>query len=171
LCFVKLAVSASTGEKFLVRSALNNSTSFKNQDLIRSLNSRQPMGNDKCRAAGCKRRKAIVDLTFTVAVEAAGCLIEDENSRVSQKCARYLNALPLATREPNPPLTDNRVVLTLESCHELIAVRGATGCDNLVASGMRSRKRYIVCYRAGEQKGLLQNNAELCAIFREPNGA
>ena len=78
-------------------------------------------------------RRARVDLGLDVHVDGARRVVEDQDGRVDQQCARDGDALALAARERVAPLADHGVVALGELEDEVVGARRARrGLDLLV---------------------------------------
>src|SRR6185503_16932798 len=101
----------------------------------RASDRRQPMRDDKGRAAPPQRAQTVLDERFALAVERRGGFVEDEDARIGEDRARDGDALALPARELHPALADDRVVARLEPFDELVGVRNAADLLNLLGGG------------------------------------
>ena len=144
-----------------MRAALDDLAAFQHQNLIGAANRRQPVGDDEGRPPGAQRPQAVLDERFALAVEARRRLVEDEDAGIRQDGARDRDALPLAAREPDAALADDRVVLLLEPLDELVAVRDVADRLDLVAPGVRPRVGDVFRDGAVEQEVVLEHDAQV----------
>src|SRR6185437_11551981 len=113
LLLVQLAIAPAERDQFGVRSALHDLAVLEHEDLVRALDGGQSVGNDERGPATAERAQAVANQRFTLAVEAGGCLVENENSWIGQHGARDRHALALSARELHPALADHGVVALL----------------------------------------------------------
>ena len=62
------------------------------------------MGDHNNRRIGCQPLDGALNERFRTAIKGAGRLIEYENVRLADDCARDRNTLPLATRKLGPTI-------------------------------------------------------------------
>ena len=125
------------------------------------------MRDDERRPPGAQRLQAVLDHCFALAVEARRRLVEDQDLRVGENRARDRDALPLAARQPDAALADDRVVALLEALDELVAVRDAAHRSDLLARGVRLRVGDVLGDRAVEEEVVLQHDPEMLAVVAQ----
>lgn len=83
------------------------------QDNIGCQNGAKPVGNDNTGPSSHDPFKSFLDKGFRFTIEAAGCLIEDENARIFKNDARQGNALFFTSAQTVAALSDNRVIAVI----------------------------------------------------------
>src|SRR6185295_5822706 len=111
LFVVELFVAAGGGEELGVGAALDDLSSFEDEDLVGAADGREAVGDDERSAAAAEGAEAVLDLGFALAVEARRRLVEDQDGRVGQDRAGDGDALALAAGELDAALADDAFVL------------------------------------------------------------
>src|SRR6185437_1195519 len=127
LAGIEIPVAAVRGVKFVMRTALDNSSFFDHENLIGASNGRQPMRNDESSAAAHQVRETFLNHRFAFRVEAGCGFIENQNARVGKNCTRDGNALTLTTGKLDAALTDNCFVGFRKALGKLIHASNAAG--------------------------------------------
>src|SRR5665213_1318359 len=154
-----------------VGSALDDAACLDDQDLVRSANRRQTMGDDKRCAVLHEIAEAALDESLGLGIEGAGGLVEDEDAGVGENGARDGNALPLSSGELDAALADNGVVLVGEPLGELVDARDAAGLHEQGFAGMWTAEEDVLADGAVEEKRFLEDDAELSAKAAEADCA
>lgn len=82
-------------------SALNNLTPFQNDDFIAVPDGAQAVGNDNAGAAA--PANALINYLFRQGIQGAGCLIQDQDGRITSQSPGNLQSLPLTAAKVAPP--------------------------------------------------------------------
>src|ERR1043166_6929146 len=91
-----------------MRAALDDLAGFEHEDLIRAANRRQPMRDDEGGAARTQAPQTILDHLLALAAEPRRRFVKKEEARVGENRARNRDALPLAARQLDATLADDR---------------------------------------------------------------
>ena len=89
-------------QQCVVRCRLRRSAPVHHDDAVGAADRAQPMRNDDDRAALADRAHVALQGGFAFVVQRAGRLVEDQDPRIGEQCARDRDALPLAARQPTP---------------------------------------------------------------------
>src|SRR5438045_2858778 len=109
------------------------------------------MRDDESRAAGTQRPEAVLDHRLTLAVEARGGLVENQDAWIGEDRARDRHPLALSAGEPHAALADDRIVLLFERFDEFVAVRDAADRFDLFSIGVRFGERDVLRNRPVEE--------------------
>src|SRR5256885_17191383 len=108
------------------------------------------MRDDEGCAAGAQRPEAVLDHRLTLAVEARGSLVENQDAGIGENGASDGHPLALTAGEAHAALADDRVVLLFERLDEFVAVRDAADSLDL----------FSICVRLGERDVLRNRPVE-----------
>ena len=84
-------------------------------------------------APGQQPAHADLDLALGVQVDVGGGLVEDQDARIDQQCARDADALALAARQALAAFADQRVVALRQAQDELVGMGRAGRGNDFVA--------------------------------------
>jgi hypothetical protein len=98
---------------------------LQHDNAIEAAQSRQAMGNRHHRPSAHQALERVADHLLGFDIERRGGLIQQQDRRVLQKGAPDGNALPLATRQLDAPIANDRGKALGQRCDELIASRAA----------------------------------------------
>ena len=84
------------GKQLLVAAALDNTAVLQNHDRICVADGGKPVCNDKYRASLHQAVHSFFDQSFGTGVNTAGCLVQDQNRRVCNRCTCNRQQLPLS---------------------------------------------------------------------------
>src|SRR5579863_9721098 len=147
-----------------MRPALDDSPRFNHQDLVGAADGRQPVGDDKRRAALHQVRQPFLDKRFGLGIEARGRFVQNQDARISEDGTRDRHPLFLPARELHATLADDRVVLLFEALRELIDAGNATRRQYLLLGGVRMREGDVLADGAVEEERVLKDDAEARAV-------
>ncbi len=105
----------------------------------------------------------LLNQCFGFGIEARRRLIEDQDRRVGQKCARQRHALPLAARQLDAAFADQRAVTFRQPQDELMGVGQTRSLLNRSHAGSGPAIGDILGQRAVKQDRLLLHNGDLAA--------
>ena len=91
----ELAVDGAAFEQQAVRRDVNRLAPFQNEDLITVDQRRQAMRDDYHRAAARDAKQISVQQRLALRIERVGRLVQDQDSRIADQCARNRKSLPL----------------------------------------------------------------------------
>src|ERR687897_2833307 len=118
LLVVQLPVAAVQREQLVVRAALDDLSMLEDENLIGAADRGQPVRDHERRPSMAQAAEAVLNHRLALAVEAGGRLVEDQDGRVSEDCARDGDALTLAAGQLHTALPHDGVVPALELPHE-----------------------------------------------------
>ena len=95
-------------EQVGVRALLDDASAVEHDDAVAVLDRRQPVRDDDRRAPAHQLFERRLDQPLRLGVERRGRLVEDQDRRVLEDRARDRDALPLAARQPDAALADDR---------------------------------------------------------------
>ena len=170
LAGVEVVVAALESVERLVGAALDDVSLLDDQDLVGAADGGEAMGDDKGGAALHEEVEAVLDHGFGLGVEGAGGFVENEDARVGENGTGDGDALTLAAGEFDATLAYDGVVSLGEAFGELIDAGDAAGLHELFFGGLRARKQDILADGAIEEKGFLQDDAQLLAVAAEADG-
>ena len=107
----------------LVRAARDDAAVVEHDDLVRERDRREPVGDDQRRAAPHRLAQAEPDPRLGRRVDRGGRVVEDQDARVDDECARDRDPLALPARERDPALADHGVVALRQLLDELVRLR------------------------------------------------
>ena len=88
---------------------------LQDDDAVRPANLRKPMRDQNRSASFLGAAHRFLYLVLGGAVNGAGGIIEDQNPRLPQECARQSQPLPLPTGQGNAALADFALISLVES--------------------------------------------------------
>src|SRR4051794_27692967 len=120
-------------------------------------------GNDHAGALAHQSCTRVLDQPFALAVQRTGGFVQNQNTWIDQERPRDRDALTLPARQLRPAFAEERVIPFRQLGHELLNVRCASDCKELVIGSIRVAVKYILAHRAGEEDGVLRDDADLVA--------
>ena len=123
--------------------ALNDLAVLKHDDLVRTLDGRQSMRDNKRGTSSTKRPQTILNHRFALAVKTGGSLVQNQEARIRQNRTGNGDTLTLPPRQLDATLTDDRVISVRETMDELVAVGDTTYPFYLRAGRMAPSKTDI----------------------------
>ena len=138
-----------------MRPPLDDLASLDHQDLVSAPNGREPVRDHERGAAPSQRAQAVLDERLALAVQARGCLVQDENRWIGEDGPRNGDALPLASGELHTPLPNDRLIPVRELLDELVGVRNARHVTDVPWRGAGPCEADVLGNRPVEQKVLL----------------
>ena len=105
-------------DELLMGPPLHDAPLFQDEDLIRSLDRGEAVGDYKNRPAFQEAIHSLLDQPFSLRVQGARGLVEDQDRRISKDGPSNSQALPLPSREFRPPFSNHGVVTLGKSLNE-----------------------------------------------------
>src|SRR6266850_6857013 len=127
-----------------MRAAFDYLAAFQYQDLIRTPNCREAVGDHKSGAAPAQRLQSILDQRFALTVEARRRFVKNQYFRLGENCASNRHALALSTRQLHAAFADNGVITICKTVDKLFAVGDAAGFDDLFPGGVWMSKADVL---------------------------
>src|SRR6185436_16373890 len=78
LLVVELLIASSGSKQLFMCAALDNLAAFQHQNLIRTANRREAVGDDECSTSPTQRLQSILNQSFTFTVEAGRSLVKNK---------------------------------------------------------------------------------------------
>ena len=141
----------------LMRALLDNAALVEHQNTIARQHRRQPMSNDNRGALTHQLRKRRSNLGLAFGVERRGRLVEQQQRRIAQDCARDRNPLPLSARERNAALANLRFHSCRQRRDKRSGMRVLGGARDLGVGRIRPAEANIVAHRACEHNAVLRH--------------
>src|SRR5688572_5948640 len=110
LQLIEPGVGTGGRQELTVRSPFHHAAALEHEDLRRMLDGREPMRDDEHRATLEQAIDRLLDETLGLRVQRRGRLIENENWRIDEQCARNGDPLALTAGEAGATLPEHRVV-------------------------------------------------------------
>ena len=107
--------------------------------------------------------QAVADLRLGRRVDRGGRVVEDQDPRVDDERTRDRDALPLAARERDPALADDRVVAVGQRLDELVCLCEPRGALDLLVGRVGAAERDVLAHGRGEEERILRDHADLAA--------
>lgn len=104
-----------------------------------------------------------VEQTFTLGIQTAARLVEDEDAGFPQECPGDRQSLPLAPREPQSPQADRRVELARARPDRRTEVHVVEGGPEISLGGPRGAVAQALSHASLQHEALLINQADLLA--------
>lgn len=158
---VEGGVALTSGEKTVVRAALDDAATFQDEDTIGAANRGEAVGNDQNGAVFHDAIEGLLDESFGFGIEGGGGFIEDENTGIMKDGAGDRDALALTAGQINSAFTDPGFVTLGKLFDELMGVGDFGGSDDLIAIVAHLSKGDVLGDRTGEQDGVLGDDANL----------
>ena len=119
------------------------------------------MRDQKRRAALHQAIHGFEDHGFGLHVDRARRLVEDQERRVLQECARQRDPLALATGELNPALSDRRRIAARQARDEVVRARRLRRPHDVEVACSRAPVSDVLPDTGRKQHGLLEDDGEL----------
>ena len=143
-----------------MRAHLDDAAVFHHDDAVGALDGGQPVGDDQGRAVlhrGFERR---LHHPFTLGIECAGRLVEQQQRRVLQDRAGDADALALAAGQAHAALAQKGVIALGQCPDELVGEGGLGGGLHLVVAGFGAAVADVFQGAGGEHHAVLWHQAD-----------
>src|SRR6185312_12524600 len=161
LRIVERAVGSLARQQRLVRPLLDDTAIAHHQDQIGIADRRQAVRDDEAGAVGAQSCHGMLHERLRPRVDRAGCLIEYEQRRTREKCARNRDELLLSGADVARLLVDHRIVTIRQATHQSIDRCRPGGLENLLVRRIGPAITDVVADGAVEEPGVLQHHAGL----------
>src|SRR6516225_969751 len=131
----------------------------------------EAVGDGNRCAAADELVEGLLNLSFGLRVDRRGGLVENQNPRVNEQRAGDRDSLALAARKCLPALADDRIVAVGKLQNEFMSTGRAGGSDDLFARRMGPAVGDILGDRAVKEERILQDDADVLAVFRNAERA
>src|SRR5215210_6292649 len=160
LKLVQTVVEPALRQKLPVAPPLVDLTVLQHQNLLGVEDSAQPMRHDQAGSTRHQLRDGTLDLTLSLGIHRAGCLIQDQNGRIQRQRSREAKQLPLTHTQTAPALSQAVSVAVRQPLDEAVGsypassltgcVRGNGGIEGKVVLDVSHEKKQILLHEADE---------------------
>ena len=157
---VELAVAAFLREEFFVIAPLDDTAVFHNQDQVAVADRGETVRDHKCGSALHQLVHAALYDLFGTGIDGGGRLIENQHRRVGDRRTGDGKELALALGEVCAVSMQHGLVAVRETADEAVGVGQFCRRLHLFIGGIQFAEADVIGDGAGEQIGLLQDNAE-----------
>ena len=140
-----LGVDGVRVDELVVAAARRDAPVLEHDDLVGQRDGGEAVRDDDRRAALHDGLERAPDARLGGRVDRGGGVVEDQDARVGEQRARDREPLPLAARERQPALADERVVAARERLDEVVRLRLARRLDDVLARRAAACRRR--CWR------------------------
>src|SRR5262245_27762473 len=119
------------------------------------------MRDDECGPATAELLEGSLNENFTLDVNGARGLVEDQDAGIAQKRARQCDALPLATGKARPVFADKCVVILRQVHDEIVGESLLRDLNDFVPCRMPIAMRNVVEDRIVKECSLLGDETDL----------
>src|SRR5215211_2083753 len=160
---VELAVESLTSHQVFVGACLYDATLFQDGDDIGVAHGREAVGDHDNGPPPHQFSQGYLDLLFGLGIYRRSSLIEYEDRGILEDCTRYGEALLLSAGELDPPFTHAGIVPLRQSLDKVVRVGRPGHRDDLPVRGLLIAEAQVLSYRPHEEKGILQDHADIAA--------
>src|SRR6266852_8197215 len=150
-----------------MRALLAETAFVEDEDAISMLNGAEAVRDDERGAAAEEAVEGVADLRFGLGVDAGGGFIQDEKARIVRESAGEINELALTDGERGAAFVDAGADAFRERFDEIGEADFADGSFDGVAVDAGGAEADVGFDGAGEEKGILEDDAELAAQVLE----
>src|SRR5690242_18591700 len=144
---------------------------FQHDDLVGAPDGRKAVGDHNHGAVLHQIGKRLLYQHFTLGVEVAGGLVQNQDGRVLDQRPRDGDALALAAAELEAASADHGLIAVRQTRDEIVRQRGFGGGADGLGRHVRAAIRNVVGDRVVEDKGFLRDDADLRAQAGKRYGA
>ena len=141
---VELVVRSSLGEKFVVRTTLNNATVVKNDNNICVSNRRKTVSNNKGGAVVHQSVHTTLNNCLSTRVDARGSLVQDHDWWICNCCAGNGDELALALRECTAIVLEHGVVSVRKTFDKVISTGKLCSLYAVFVSGVKAAVANVI---------------------------
>src|SRR5512134_1668013 len=124
---------------------LNNSPFFQDDNLIRSKDGIQAVGNGDDGASLHEAAGGVLEQGFGFRIETGGRLVQDQNGSILQKSTGKSKSLCLPAAETRSAFANHSRVFLGQRLDKFMQVRSLRGCDHFLVCGIWLPETYIGC--------------------------
>ena len=146
-----------------VRALLDDPALLEHDDPTGELERRAAVGDQQRRAPGHVLAQSVVDRLLDRRVHGAGGVVEDQDRRVREDCARERDPLPLPAREREAALADHGLVSLWQLLDELVGGGRARRRLDLRVARVGAPVGDVRPDRVREEEALLEDDPDLAA--------
>lgn len=151
----------------LMIATFRNSAIINDQNLVRLLNSVEPMRDDQKRLSSDKFRDCCLNMALVIRVNTCCRLIQDYDGSVFQDAAGNRDPLLFTAGQAGSSLTDHSVETLRQGHDEIVAASFLRRLLDFLPSGVHSSDRDVVADRIPEEINPLKNHADVVHQLRK----
>ena len=134
------------------------------EDLVRAANGRKPVGDDDRRPSVQQPVERALDQDLGGAVDVRRRLVEDQDARVGEQCARDRDQLALAGRQARAALAHGVREPGVEAARDPVDAHCVRDVGDHLVGRLGAREADVVADRPGEEERILQHHSQLAAV-------
>ena len=146
-----------------MRALLDDLAAVEHQDPVEAAHRRQPVRDHDRGPALHQPLHRLLDQRLRFRIEARGRLVQDQYRRIGEERARQRHALPLAARELDAALADQRAVALGQAQDEVVRIGKPRRLFDRLHSSARPAIGDVLRERAVKQDRLLLHDRDLAA--------
>ena len=143
----------------------DNRAVVDDQNLVRTANCTQPMGDDKAGAPRHQAQHRLLNVLLGARIDTAGCLVQDQNAGVGEDRPGNRQQLTLALAQVAAPFGEQRGITVGQAVNKLLGIRQLCGLHHLGVAGIQATITNVRQHRVGKEIGILEDNTQLAAQF------
>ena len=160
---IKLGVNLIAGDEFVVGAFLGDEAAFEDDDLVRVADRAQTVRDGDDSAAFHQSLERFHHELLRFGVERGGRFVENEDGGIAHDGAGDADALALAAGKREAAFADHRIVAMRHLRDELVRIGHLRRLDDFLRRRVGPAVGDVVADRAGEEHGVLQDEADLLA--------
>ena len=157
---VELVVAAVLGQQILVVTPLDDAALLQNHNGLGVADGGEPVGDDEYSAPRHQPVHTFFDELFRPGVDGAGGLVQNQHRRVGAGGTGDVQKLPLALAEAAALAGEDRLITVRQVADEAVRSRQPGRGLHLLVGGVQTAIADVVCHRAGQEVGILQDHAQ-----------
>src|SRR5919107_2106131 len=110
LPLVQPSIESSQAEQFTMASFLHDPSAVQHNEPVGAADGTQTMSDDERRTSHQEPAQRVFDELLALGIEAAGCLIQNQDERILEDRPGNRNSLALASRKLDTPLADHGLI-------------------------------------------------------------
>src|SRR5215217_5662296 len=146
-------IFAATIQQLGMAAPLDDPARLHHQNDVCVANRRKPVRDDETRPVAAQLTHRLLDQQLCPGVHGAGGLVENQQLRAGQKCARNGDELLFTRADVAAVVADPRLVAVGQSVHEPVYIGRLGRFNHLVFAGVRPPVRDVLVDRPAEQPG------------------
>ena len=160
---VKRRVSAALGQQLLMAAGFYHRSVLNHENAIGVHDRGEPMSNGDGCASLAQFSDCFLHQVFGFGIQRRSRLIEQDDRRILDQCARDRDTLALAARKLHPVLANGCVIASRKSNNEFMRLGGLRGRHDLSIARVEFTERNVLADRPMEQMNDLADKSDLLA--------